>query len=101
MPDGPSVIDLSAARPQGDDGDEGAPEEPALFCPFSWMLGHQQNPISKAVSPMPFSNGCLKERCAIWNARDEQCSVLSMAMSTRSAFPGTQPAQEPAPASAE
>jgi hypothetical protein len=50
---------------------------------------------------MPFSNGCLKERCAIWNARDEQCSVLSMAMATRSAFPGTQPAQEPAPASAE
>jgi hypothetical protein len=85
MPDGPSVIDLSAARPQGDDGDEGAPEEPALFCPFSWMLGHQQNPISKAVSPMPFSNGCLKERCAIYDTHGERCGVLTIAVANRPA----------------
>jgi hypothetical protein len=75
-----SVIDLSAARPQDEGGDDGAPEEPALFCPFSWMLGHQQNPISKAVSPMPFSNGCLKERCAIWDAQGGRCSVLTIAI---------------------
>jgi hypothetical protein len=104
VPDNPSsIIDLSKARDKepekGESSNNDADEGP--FCPFSWMLGHGQNKVTNQLIPMPFANACLKERCAVWDAEGEQCGVLSLAVATRSAFPGTQPAQGPAPADAE
>lgn len=100
MPDGPNVIDLSQVKDQetADSSNNDADEGP--FCPFSWMLGHGQNPITKQVMPMPFANACLKERCAVYDKAGEQCGILSLAVATRSAFPGVHPAEGPAPADA-
>lgn len=102
MPDDePGVIDLSAAqgKPRSDSSNHEEDEGP--FCPFSWMLGHSQNPLTKQVMPMPFANACLKEKCAVYDADGDRCGILSLAVATRSAFPGVHPSTEPAPADAE
>jgi len=91
------IIDLSAARDQAAEergrsdssnktGDEGP------FCPFSWMLGHGQNKLTNQVIPVPFANACLQERCAIWNAERQQCSVLTIAQAHA---PVPEPAEAP------
>jgi hypothetical protein len=79
-------IDLSAARAKRDaaaepDQDSTHPADEGPFCPFSWMLGHNQNPITKQVTPMPFMNTCLKEKCGIFNAASGQCGILTIAKS--------------------
>jgi len=79
MPDDDqTIIDLSAAAKPAENSTQKADEGP--FCPFSWMLGHGQNPITKQVVPMPFANACLKERCAVYDKGNERCGVLSIAV---------------------
>lgn len=75
--DGPKVIDMSAAAKPAENSSQNEDEGP--FCPFSWMLGHGQNPITKQVMPMPFANACLKERCAVYDAAGERCAIVSFA----------------------
>jgi hypothetical protein len=82
----PGGIDLSAARAKreaehGRDQDSTHPADEGPFCPFSWMLGHNQNPITKQVTPMPFMNTCLKEKCAVYDAASEKCGILVIAKS--------------------
>lgn len=77
------VIDLSAAKEQPRSDSSNKEEDTGPFCPFSWMLGHGQNPLTKQVHPVPFANACLRERCAIWNAEAEQCAVLTLATRPR------------------
>lgn len=71
-------IDLSAAQEKPRSDSSNKPDDDGPFCPFSWMLGHSVNPLTKQAHPVPFANACLRERCAVYSRTDEGCGILSM-----------------------